>query len=85
MANDIVWKAKALKQVGKLDRPTRDRIVKAVVELKGMPNVANVKALTGHQYGYRLRVGNYRVMFDWDGGIKIVSVQEVKIRSESTY
>ncbi|CAG9184358.1 type II toxin-antitoxin system RelE/ParE family toxin [Cupriavidus respiraculi] len=85
MANNIEWKAKALKQVGKLDRPTRSRIVKAVAELEGMPNVANVIALTDHQYGYRLRVGDYRVLFDWDGGIRIVSVQEVKIRNRSTY
>lgn len=50
-----------------------------------MPDTRNVKALTKHRYGYRLRVGNYRVLFDWDGEIRIVEVQEVKIRNESTY
>ncbi len=43
-----------------------------------MPNVGQVKALVGHNHSYRLRVGNYRVMFDWDGAIKVVSIQEVK-------
>lgn len=50
-----------------------------------MPDAGNVKALIGHDYAYRLRVGNYRVMFDWDGTIKVVSIQEVKKRDERTY
>lgn len=50
-----------------------------------MPNVQNIKALSNHRYGYRLRVGNYRVMFDWDGAIKIVNIEEVKKRDEHTY
>lgn len=45
----------------------------------------NVKALVHHAYGYRLRVGHYRVLFDWDGGIQIVSIEEVKKRDEHTY
>jgi mRNA-degrading endonuclease RelE of RelBE toxin-antitoxin system len=44
----------------------------------------NVKALAHHQYGYRLRVGNYRILFDWDGGVKIVSIKEVRKRDEHT-
>ncbi|MHC8385012.1 type II toxin-antitoxin system RelE family toxin [Pseudomonas sp. LB3P14] len=51
----------------------------------GMPDVGNVKALVGHSYAYRLRVGSYRVMFDWDDAIKVVSIQEVKKRDERTY
>lgn len=50
-----------------------------------MANVPGAIAMVKHKYGYCLRVGNYRVLFNWDGGIKIVEVQEVKIRSESTY
>gem|GEM_PF-6340077 len=30
----------------------------SVAVLADMPDVNNVKALTKHQYGYRLRVGN---------------------------
>ncbi len=50
-----------------------------------MPDSGNVKALSGHTYAYRLRVGQYRVLFDWDRVIHIVSVQEVKKRDERTY
>ena len=85
MDNAIQWAPKALKQARKLDRPTQRKIYEAVQELKGMPNGRTVKALVDPKAGYRLRVGNYRVLFDWDGGIRIVDVQEVRIRNEDTY
>ncbi|MNH47194.1 hypothetical protein D3C79_1103120 [compost metagenome] len=50
-----------------------------------MPHVQSVKALANHIYGYRLRVGNYRILFDWDGSVKIVNIEEVKKRDEHTY
>ncbi|MNJ76958.1 hypothetical protein D3C77_743540 [compost metagenome] len=50
-----------------------------------MPNVQNVKALAYYQYGYRLWLGHYRILFDWDGGVKIVSIEEVRKRDEHTY
>ena len=45
----------------------------------------NVKALTNHEFGYRLRVGSYRVFFDHDGAVRIVTIEEVKKRDERTY
>jgi mRNA interferase RelE/StbE len=56
--------------------------------LADMPNCSgsqNIKALTNHPYGYRLRIGNYRVLFDWDAEIRIIDIQEVRKRDERTY
>ena len=57
----------------------------AVNALAGMSDCQGVKALTNHRYGYRLRVGRYRVLFDYDGEVRIVEIQEVKKRDERTY
>ena len=54
-------------------------------ELIDLAKSRNVKALTNHEYGYRLRVGNYRVFFDYDGVVRIVSIEEVRKRDERTY
>ena len=54
-------------------------------ELLDLSKARNVTALTNHEYGYRLRVGNYRVFFDFDGAVRIVSIEEVKKRDERTY
>ena len=37
------------------------------------------------RYPYRLRVGNWRVFFTFDGEIRIVTIQEVKPRNERIY
>ena len=83
--NTINWTRKAVKQLLKLHSRHQVQIRDAVSGLKDMPDVVNIKSLTDHDYGYRLRVGNYRVLFDWDGTIKVVSIQEVKKRDERTY
>lgn len=83
--NTISWTRKAVKQLLKLHTLHQVQIRDAVTQLGQMPDVTNVKALVRHDYGYRLRVGNYRVLFDWDGVVKIVSIQEVKKRDERTY
>ncbi|AZY49690.1 type II toxin-antitoxin system RelE family toxin [Bordetella avium] len=83
--NTIHWTLKATKQLRKLDRQHQQAIRDGVDELENMPACKNIKALTKHEYGYRLRVGNYRVMFNWDGGIKIVEIEEIRKRDERTY
>lgn len=84
--NRIAWKPKAAKQLRKLPQGTQHDIRDAVQErLPHFPNCSGVKALTNHAYGYRLRVGNYRVMFDFDGAVKLVSIEEVGKRDERTY
>ncbi|MGH8784591.1 MAG: type II toxin-antitoxin system RelE family toxin [Cupriavidus necator] len=72
--NSIYWTTKATKQVRKFDKPIRVTILDAIEDLGHMPNCQHVKALANHVYGYRLRVGNYRVLFDWDGAIRIVEI-----------
>ena len=82
----IYWQQKARKQVAKiLDRTIRMNIEEAVSTLSDLQTEKNIKPLTNHQYGYRLRVGNYRILFDATHEIQIIDIQEVKKRDERTY
>jgi mRNA-degrading endonuclease RelE of RelBE toxin-antitoxin system len=54
-------------------------------KLSAFPDCASVKKLTDHKYSYRLRIGNYRVFFEFDGEIRIIEIEEVKKRDEHTY
>lgn len=83
--NTVNWTKKAFKQARKLGHQARVQVVKDAGSLKDFPNVAGVKALTNHQYAYRLRSGDYRIFFEYDGEIKIVTIEEVKKRDERTY
>lgn len=85
--NEIKWQPKALKQLrGIKDEAAQKRIVVAVRGLRSFPDCPGVKKLINHRYGYRLKVGKYRVFFDFEGGTaKVVFIEEVKKRDERTY
>ena len=84
--NSIYWQPKALRQLRKIDAPDNARIRQAINdELVDLAKARNVKALTNHIHQFRLRVGTYRVFFNFDGAVHIVSIEEVIKRNERTY
>ena len=85
--NKILWHNRARKQMKKIPGHYREAIFNDVDLLLTFPQAPslNVKGLKNHRYDYRLRVGRYRVLFDFNDGIKIVEIQEVKKRDEHTY
>lgn len=54
-------------------------------KLPHFPQCSGVKALIDHPHGYRLRVGSYRVLFDFEGSIRLIRIEEVGRRGEGTY
>lgn len=83
---DVIWQPKALKQLKRVgDRSIRDRLIIAARGLSEFPNCSNLKQLTNHEYTHRLRVGDWRLLFNAYEEINIVSIEEVKKRNERTY
>jgi mRNA interferase RelE/StbE len=80
----VEWTSKAVKQLKKFERQHQKQIVVAVRDLKNWPDCQHVKSLKG-QTGYRLRVGRYRVFFEVEKFLKIITIEEVKKRDERTY
>lgn len=60
----INYSKQAIKFLSKQDKPTRIRIIEAINQLPQ----GDVKKLQGQKL-YRLRVGDYRVIFDKNGDI----------------
>ncbi len=83
--NQLNYARKAIKQLAKLHPNDNVSVRTACRDLVNMPHCANIKSLTNHEYQYRLRVGNYRVFFNFEGTVHIVSIEEVKKRDERTY
>jgi mRNA-degrading endonuclease RelE of RelBE toxin-antitoxin system len=84
--NTVQWTIKAAKQMRKIkDEPTRKCLYEDAQILIKFPDCSGVKRLKNHSYSYRLRIGNYRLFFEFDGEVKIISIEEVKKRNERTY
>jgi mRNA interferase RelE/StbE len=61
---------KALKDLLKVHKTEVKKILSKIESLEKFPQVPNLKKLTNFEPPYRLRVGNYRVLFDVDGDSK---------------
>jgi mRNA interferase RelE/StbE len=71
MRYQIQLKPWAIKDLKQLDGKTRRRLVAAIEDLEN-DLAGNVKRLTNFTPEYRLRVGNYRVLFEVEGTRVIV-------------
>lgn len=88
MTYQVQWTLKATKQAKKLHASDRATVVESAGGLATWPKCKethDIKPLTRHQYQYRLRVGRYRVLFDVETEVQVVSIEEVKKRDERTY
>ena len=64
MTYEVLFSDLALKQLRKLDREMRQRIITTIERIRIRPDTY-IRKLIGDE-GYRLRVGNYRVILDID-------------------
>ena len=72
---DIILSEQVVKQLEKLEKNTQERILKALERIRMKPE-AYVTKLVG-PFGYKLRIGDYRVIIDINHGKSIISVTKV--------
>ena len=54
----------AIKDLQKINEPFKSKLHEKIIALKNFPDVSNIKKLTNFEPAYRMRVGDYRVLFD---------------------
>ncbi|MBU0894031.1 MAG: type II toxin-antitoxin system RelE/ParE family toxin [Nanoarchaeota archaeon] len=69
----LEWKEGAINQLQNLDINLSKRIYKKVDDLKTNPFTKNIKRLKGEK-AFRLRIGDYRVIFDIDQKKRIITI-----------
>lgn len=60
----IELRKSAIKDLKSISEPYKTQIHNKILELRSFPNIQNIKKLTNFEPAYRLRVGNYRILFD---------------------
>ena len=78
----IVWKQSARKELRKIPKATIARIVALVDDLAENPVPPGVKKLAGTSHTYRIRTGNYRVVYNIDNHVLVVEIVRVGHRKE---
>lgn len=78
---EVEFTTAASKQFRKLDKQPQARIKQAVEELKNNPRHPGVIKLTGRD-AYRVRVGDYRVIFEIEDGKLLITVLRIGSRRD---
>jgi len=72
----------AKRQVRKLDRAIQERIIRRIEELGKDPRPPGVEKLEGVERIYRVRLGEYRIVYEIQDKILVVLVLKVGHRKE---
>jgi mRNA interferase RelE/StbE len=78
----IEWKQSAKKELKKLDRQIIPRILQAVESLADNPYSSGSKKLIGSKSNYRLRVGDYRIVYNIQSSILTIEIIKVGHRRD---
>ncbi len=72
---EVIFSDKAVKQINKLEKPIKERIINAIERIRIRPE-QHITKLVG-DIGYKLRVGDYKVIMDIDKGKLIIFIIKV--------
>jgi mRNA interferase RelE/StbE len=79
---EVVLERVAEKDLRRLSDEVHDRVIKAIAALAKNPRPAGSKKLVGGQSDWRIRVGDYRVLYEIHDVVKIVRVYRVRHRRD---
>ncbi len=73
----IEWKQSAVKELRQLPKETVSRILKAVEELSSNPFPNQTRKLAGSEHSFRIRVGDYRIIYSVFS--KVLTVEIIRV------
>ena len=82
MAFRIEWKKSTRKDLRKLPSATVDKIIAAVEGLVENQFPHGVEKLSGSEHAYRIRLGDYRIVYEVVAESKLIEVQRVRHRKD---
>jgi len=80
---EVFWKRSAENELRQIDRQYVSRILKVVEDLCQDPFPENCRKLRGSKSSYRIRIGDYRVIYQVDSKNKTVTIFHVRHRQDA--
>jgi len=73
----------ARKVIKKLDKPTKERIIKRIKEIQTSPWTGDVKPIKGCSGEWRTRVGDWRIIYGVDRAQLVIMILKVSPRGDA--
>jgi len=81
----IEFQKSAAKTFRRLDKTTTEKVRKAIDKLAENPRPFGYKKLVDEEDLYRIRVGNYRVIYEIHDRVLVIVILRLARRNEDTY
>jgi len=78
----LLIKASAERDLRKLPRSTLERIHSKILDLRDDPRPHGSRKLSGNLEGWRVRVGDYRILYQVDDTVETIAVVRVRHRRD---
>ena len=82
MSYRVTITATAVKERKRIDAAVRNRIDQALIALHTEPRPSGVKKLSGRHLDWRVRVGDYRILYEIDDDQQLITVWRIAHRHE---
>ncbi len=82
MAHRLFIRRSADKEIAELPTQVRDRVIDAIRNLAGSPRPPGCKKLSGQHRAWRIRVGEYRVVYEVDDSQQRIEIRVVAHRKD---
>jgi len=79
----IQWKASAKKELKKIDKVEIPKIINEIKKLSLEPYPTNHKKILGTEHIFRIKIGNYRVIYSIENQQLVIEVIRVRHRKEA--
>lgn len=85
MTWNLIVAQPARKELNRLPPESRARILSGLREMAKDPHAGDIVRLKGTRFGWRRRVGDYRILYDLDPAERLITVQHIARRTTTTY
>ena len=79
----VELRGSADRELSRVGREVVGRLIQAIDSLGEQPRPVGVRKLAGADHTYRIRVGDYRIVYTIDDARKLVIVERVRHRSDA--
>ena len=80
---EIQWKASAKKELKKIDKVEIPKILNEIEKLSLEPYPTNHKKILGTKHIFRIKIGNYRVIYSIENERLLIEIIRVRHRKEA--
>jgi mRNA interferase RelE/StbE len=79
----LQWRSSTKKDLRKLPQQEVAKIINAAEELANVPFPHGCEKLTGAEHTYRIRVGDYRIVYEVSSTANTVEIQRIRHRKDA--